>query len=734
MADYKELLRRAIAALPENNGAARRTVYEKARGALVAQLRAIEPPLPARDITQHRLNLEDCIRQVEQEATQSLLRHHDSDPDATEPDLAEELVPEPQPVRNVLHTRPSEVAEEAETGGHPASNGHDQHSELKSQPPAPKPAPKPAPQPAPKSAPKPQAAPRPAPTPAPAKVATANAPRPAPQPAPQSGAATASAVRLAEVPVVDSIEAVIAQSEIEDEPRARAKPAPRPAGNDEEPPSELTAAISAAMSSVREVEVEDSPVERAETLDDDDNPQAAIDRAIAALDREANSPTPDELEEEDEPVYDYEPEPEPEPEPVRRPAAAPQQQAQHTHRVEEPEPPRLNEPVASDPGPSVEDSIFAAFQEAPEPRRAPVQRDDDRFEASVGAEFAAQADTQEGGGRNGLTIFLVVVVLLLVGAGGAGFWAWREGMVDISGLMAQVAGGDDSGVTTTSEPEPEPTTQQAETPVPANTQPSGNTNQQGTTQDVADQTAGPNTGSGKTDERLPAQESGVRVIGESAPQVTDPAEGNTQVGQNPGEDTEVADLGDSADTAGLPDPALSVGSQSILLEEQGGSAGRSTPFSGTVEWTRDVDELGEPVIRGVASIPARNLTVDLLIRKNSDDALPASHLMEINFNVQESFVGGGIASLPGVLLKDQELAQGKPLVGASARVFDNSFLFALSADQADETRNLELLSGQEWVDLPLVYSTGRRAIITLEKGEEGQSVFDGVMTAWGNGG
>ena len=73
MADYKELLRRAVEALPENNGAARRAVYEKARAALVGQLRAIHPPLPARDITTHRLQLEDCIRQVEQEASEAVI-------------------------------------------------------------------------------------------------------------------------------------------------------------------------------------------------------------------------------------------------------------------------------------------------------------------------------------------------------------------------------------------------------------------------------------------------------------------------------------------------------------------------------------------------------------------------------------------------------------------------------------------------------------------------------------
>src|SRR6218665_2725785 len=95
MADYKELLRRAISALPENNGAARRAVYEKARSALVGQLRAITPPLPARDITQHRLQLEDCIRQVEQEASEAVIS---LGRDTAPPRPAEIRSPEPKPV------------------------------------------------------------------------------------------------------------------------------------------------------------------------------------------------------------------------------------------------------------------------------------------------------------------------------------------------------------------------------------------------------------------------------------------------------------------------------------------------------------------------------------------------------------------------------------------------------------------------------------------------------------
>ena len=101
MADYKELLRRAITALPENNGAARRAVYEKARSALVGQLRAITPPLPARDITQHRLQLEDCIRQVEQEASEAVImlgRENALAPrPAAEPAKPVEAAPAPAP-------------------------------------------------------------------------------------------------------------------------------------------------------------------------------------------------------------------------------------------------------------------------------------------------------------------------------------------------------------------------------------------------------------------------------------------------------------------------------------------------------------------------------------------------------------------------------------------------------------------------------------------------------------
>jgi hypothetical protein len=185
-------------------------------------------------------------------------------------------------------------------------------------------------------------------------------------------------------------------------------------------------------------------------------------------------------------------------------------------------------------------------------------------------------------------------------------------------------------------------------------------------------------------------------------------------------------------TVAAIDPASVAGSQSLLLEASENGTTGAVPFSGTVDWKKGVDENGQPTLIGKASIPARNLTVDVLIRKNTDPSLPASHLMEINFTVSDSFIGGSIAGLPGVLLKDEELIQGTPLVGASARVVGNSFLFALSAAPEDSTANVNLLTSRKWMDLALIYASGKRAIITLEKDDKAQKLFSDVFAAWGN--
>ena len=71
MADYYPLIARAVAGLDASaTGEQRRALYERARTALIAQLRGVTPPLSESEITRERLTLEEAIRKVEQEAAQ----------------------------------------------------------------------------------------------------------------------------------------------------------------------------------------------------------------------------------------------------------------------------------------------------------------------------------------------------------------------------------------------------------------------------------------------------------------------------------------------------------------------------------------------------------------------------------------------------------------------------------------------------------------------------------------
>src|SRR6516164_2529766 len=101
MADYYPLIAKAVSGLDKSTGEARRALYDRARTALLAQLRGVEPALSEPDITRERLALEEAIRKVEAEAA----RRSRGDAPPARPESRQELRPEGRPA-----DLPSEVA------------------------------------------------------------------------------------------------------------------------------------------------------------------------------------------------------------------------------------------------------------------------------------------------------------------------------------------------------------------------------------------------------------------------------------------------------------------------------------------------------------------------------------------------------------------------------------------------------------------------------------------------
>ncbi len=65
MADYYPLLARALDALPDRTPALRKAVYDRARNALISQLRSLDPPLSEADIDLERRALDAAIERLE---------------------------------------------------------------------------------------------------------------------------------------------------------------------------------------------------------------------------------------------------------------------------------------------------------------------------------------------------------------------------------------------------------------------------------------------------------------------------------------------------------------------------------------------------------------------------------------------------------------------------------------------------------------------------------------------
>jgi hypothetical protein len=168
--------------------------------------------------------------------------------------------------------------------------------------------------------------------------------------------------------------------------------------------------------------------------------------------------------------------------------------------------------------------------------------------------------------------------------------------------------------------------------------------------------------------------------------------------------------------------------QKVGLYEQSPGDPPGKSYVGSVVWRT---EAAPPIaVRAEIEIPERNMLIRWSLRRNDDGQVRASHTMEIVFTLPPDFPHGGIANVTGVLMKPGETMRGLPLNGVAVKVMTNSFLISLSPVDADRQRNIQLLKEQSWIDIPVVYGDGRRAIIAIEKGTPGERAFADAFAAW----
>jgi hypothetical protein len=204
--------------------------------------------------------------------------------------------------------------------------------------------------------------------------------------------------------------------------------------------------------------------------------------------------------------------------------------------------------------------------------------------------------------------------------------------------------------------------------------------------------------------------------------------------QQDGQPAQQAQPGPAQPAPAPAQPAAEVAQRVVLYEEDPADpAGKR--YIGSAIWRTETVSPGpglpsELAVRCDVEIPERRLGMTMSLRRNTDQALPASHTIEIIFNLPSDFPFGGINNVPGILMKQAEQTRGAPLSGLAVKVTSGFFLIGLSAVDAEAKRNIELLKERSWFDIPVVYNNGRRAIMAIEKGTPGERVFNEAFAAW----
>ncbi|CUX37393.1 conserved hypothetical protein [Agrobacterium deltaense Zutra 3/1] len=337
--------------------------------------------------------------------------------------------------------------------------------------------------------------------------------------------------------------------------------------------------------------------------------------------------------------------------------------------------------------------------------------------------------------RNYASLVLALVGVALLAGGGYAVWMNRDALNDmVGGLVSSAQNGGTSqtasngtGEAQTSTP---PATQQ---PPAAGQQPTTPTNHQTPTHGDDGSVTGT-----KFTQRLLAdgtERDEGPAAGANGQPVT--AEGQSVYEQNvappPAGEAPANNAGAPAGTPPAQQPAAAAGDRMFLYEEVLGQT-VPTAIQGSVSWSlqqeNDGDGKPSPTVQGQITVPGRGLSALITFKRNTDPSLPASHLIEIVFSVSPGFEGGAIDSVQRIAMKSTEQDRGNALIAVPAKITDDFHMIALNDFPDAMKTNLELLKSRNWIDIPVSYRNGRRALLTLQKGNDGIAAFDKALSEW----
>ena len=182
-----------------------------------------------------------------------------------------------------------------------------------------------------------------------------------------------------------------------------------------------------------------------------------------------------------------------------------------------------------------------------------------------------------------------------------------------------------------------------------------------------------------------------------------------------------------------PDHALPVTHRAAMLVATAADAQKPAVTIGTVVWSAAPALPGQPGSGGVKAdidIPDLKMHASMILRKNTDAALPASHTIDLRLIFDEGSSIKGVKDIDMPRMRRDEFPNADSLLGVKVKINDSYFLIGLNLADADVARNVDEIATRGWFDFPLLLNDDRIGKLTFEKAGDGERIVADALAAW----
>jgi hypothetical protein len=154
---------------------------------------------------------------------------------------------------------------------------------------------------------------------------------------------------------------------------------------------------------------------------------------------------------------------------------------------------------------------------------------------------------------------------------------------------------------------------------------------------------------------------------------------------------------------------------------------------GSTVWSTIPPAPGQPAtvaVKAEADIPDLKMHAALILRKNTDPTLQATHTIDLKFTFADGapFTGFKDVGLPQMRKLDATASEA--LSSVKVKISDDYFLIALAKGDQETRNNLDLMQTRAWFDFPLLLNDNRIAKLVFQKSTEGDAMLEKAFDAW----